>query len=217
MSLDFPDVYLIGRAPRCLCHASPRPRPADGANGAMHTLGGHMQMKVKQGHSGTRRDVICWQLPPEGWRRLPQYYLRPILNGAADVLPTWCYTDRGGEVNARGVRPLANKYGMRHITSCASARRVGWCRAAQCGDDSAKKTLRFTRDLSTRVTYQLVSYRLYYDYYYSSRCSKGCSKGGCSKRQNRCKGVQIWLQGWQRWCRQQTGCQQGTEEETDTE
>ena len=138
MFLDVPDVYLIERAPRCLCHASPRPRPADGANGAMHTLGGHMQMKVKQGHSGTRRDVICWQLPPEGWRRLPQYYLRPILNGAADVLPTWCYTDRGGEVNARGVRPLANKYGMRHITSCASARRVGWCRAAQCGDDSAK-------------------------------------------------------------------------------
>ena len=44
--------------------------------------------------------------------------------GAADVLPTWCYTDRGGEVNARGVRPLVNKYGMRHITSCVSAGRT---------------------------------------------------------------------------------------------
>ena len=25
-----------------------------------------------------------------------------------------------------------------------------------------------------------------------------------------CKGVQIWLQGWQCWCRHQTNCQQGT-------
>jgi hypothetical protein len=41
MSLDAPDVYLIERAPRCLCYASPLPRSADGANGAMHTLGGH--------------------------------------------------------------------------------------------------------------------------------------------------------------------------------
>ena len=124
-----------------------------------------------------RHQAGCWQLPPEGWRRLPQYYLRPILNGAADVLPTWCYTDRGGEVNARGVRSLVNKYGMRHITSCVSARRVGWCRAAQCGDDSAKKNLRFTRDLSTRVTYQLMAYRLYSS---PERCSvsNGPSEGG---------------------------------------
>ena len=38
MSMGVPDVYLIERAPRCLCEASPRPRPADGADGAMHTL-----------------------------------------------------------------------------------------------------------------------------------------------------------------------------------
>ena len=63
------------------------------------------------------------------------------MSGAADVLPALCYTDRGGEVNAHGVRPLVNKFGMRHITSCASARRVGWCRAAQCGDGYAKKDL----------------------------------------------------------------------------
>ena len=51
MSLDGPDVYLIERAPRCLCYASLRPRPADGANRAMHTVGGHMRLKIKQGHS----------------------------------------------------------------------------------------------------------------------------------------------------------------------
>ena len=56
----------------------------------------------------------------------------------------------GGEVNAHGVRPLAKKYGVRHITSCASARRVGWCRAAQCGDDSAKR-----KTCDSVMTYQL--------------------------------------------------------------
>ena len=56
MSLD---AYLIERAPRCVCYASPRPRPADGADGAMRTVGGHMQLEVKQGHSDTRRDVGC--------------------------------------------------------------------------------------------------------------------------------------------------------------
>ena len=62
MSLDVPNVYLIERAPRCLCYASPRPRPTDGANGAMHTLGGHMQLEVKQGQSATRRDVGSYLL-----------------------------------------------------------------------------------------------------------------------------------------------------------
>ena len=59
MSLDVPDLYLTARAPRCLCYVGPRPRPADGANGAMHTVGGHMQLEVKQGHSDTRRGVGC--------------------------------------------------------------------------------------------------------------------------------------------------------------
>ena len=47
-------VYLIERAPRCLCYAiaSLRPRPADGANRAMHTVGGHMRLKIKQGQGG---------------------------------------------------------------------------------------------------------------------------------------------------------------------
>ena len=65
MSLDVPGVHLIERAPRCLCYAGPRPRPADGTNGAMHTLGGHMQLEVKQGHSGTRRDVGSYLLRAE--------------------------------------------------------------------------------------------------------------------------------------------------------
>ena len=42
-----------------VCYVGPRPRPADGANGAMHTVGGHMQLEVKQGHSDTRRGVGC--------------------------------------------------------------------------------------------------------------------------------------------------------------
>jgi hypothetical protein len=62
MSLDGPDVYLIERARRCLCYASLRPRPADGANRAMHTVGEHMRLKIKQRHSGTRRDVTCYHL-----------------------------------------------------------------------------------------------------------------------------------------------------------
>ena len=136
MSLDHdvPNVYLIERAPRWLCYASSRPRPADGANGAMHTLGGHVQLEVKQGQPGTRQGVgrLGSYLLLKGSSRLLQYYLRPILDAAADVLPALCYTDRGGEVNAHGVRPLVSKCGMRHITSCASARRVGWCRVAQC-------------------------------------------------------------------------------------
>ena len=90
------------------------------------------------------------QLPPEGWRRLPQYYLRPILNAAADVLPTWCYTDRGGEVNAHGVMPLVNKYGMRHITSCVLVRRVGcMVLSSTVWRRFCTENLRFTHDLST--------------------------------------------------------------------
>ena len=45
MSLGVPDVYLIERAPRCLCYASPR--PADGANGAMHTVGRTQTIRSK--------------------------------------------------------------------------------------------------------------------------------------------------------------------------
>ena len=156
MSLDVPDVYLIERAPRCLCHASPRPPTRRWCQWCDAHVG---RTYANESQAGTfRHQAGCWQLPPEGWRRLPQYYLRPILNGAADVLPTWCYIDRGGEVNAHGVRPLVNNYGMRHITSCVSARRVGWCRAAQCGDDSAKKNLRFTHDPSTALHCKVQSY-----------------------------------------------------------
>ena len=91
MSLD---AYLIERAPRCVCYASPRPRPADGADGAMRTVGGHMQLEVK--HADTfRHQAGCWLLPHEGCNRLSQYYLWAILNGTADVLPTWCYTYHG--------------------------------------------------------------------------------------------------------------------------
>ena len=138
MSLDVPDVYLIKRAPRCLCHASPRPPTRRWCQWCAAHVG---RTYANESQVGTfRHQAGCWQLPPEGWRRLPQYYLRPILNGAADVLPTWCYTDRGGEVNARGVRSLVNKYGMRHITSCVSARRVGWCRARSVATILQRKT-----------------------------------------------------------------------------
>ena len=39
-----------------------RPRPADGANRAMHTVGGHMRLEIEQGHSGTRWYVTCYHL-----------------------------------------------------------------------------------------------------------------------------------------------------------
>ena len=85
MSLDVPGVHLIERAPRCLCYAGPRPRPADGTNGAMHTLGGHMQLEVKQGHSGTRRDVGSYLLRAE-----PASGAFRFLIERSD-LPTQCY------------------------------------------------------------------------------------------------------------------------------
>ena len=39
-----------------------QPRPADGANRAMHTVGKHMRLKIKQGHPCTRRGVTCYHL-----------------------------------------------------------------------------------------------------------------------------------------------------------
>ena len=40
-------TYLFERAPRRQCYASLRSRPADGANGAMHTVGEHMRLEIK--------------------------------------------------------------------------------------------------------------------------------------------------------------------------